>query len=74
MRHFFNWFSGLNGHPNDDCFVVETESNETKKCIFPFTYFGVKYHGCIDKYVEQFWCATQVDDNLDYMEGQFHQR
>eukprot|EP00040_Diaphanoeca_grandis_P020525 m.109218 g.109218 ORF g.109218 m.109218 type:complete len:450 (-) comp27934_c3_seq1:228-1577(-) len=56
----------------------KTHSNEWKMripagtpCVFPFTYYGVKYSACTtdDTDGSYAWCATKVDNNGEAEEG-----
>ncbi|CAB4057983.1 unnamed protein product [Lepeophtheirus salmonis] len=38
----------------------------TGPCIFPFKYLGTKYNGCIRNNLTLPWCATSVDEWLNY--------
>ena len=42
-------------------------------CVFPFQYDGTSYSACTtyDNEYDQLWCATEVDDNGDYIEDQW---
>ncbi len=46
-------------------------SNITKKCIFPFTFNGIEYHGCMadDEFAGKFWCSTKVDEEREHVIG-----
>jgi len=52
------------GHP-DTCAV----SNSGKECIFPFTYFGVTYNGCVEDSSNPGlrWCSTKVDSDGNHV-------
>ena len=38
-------------------------------CIFPFEYEGKKYEKCTKVQSENFWCATDVDEDGKYIDG-----
>jgi len=52
-----------------DC-VASSGPASGRKCIFPFTYNGVRYEGCaplygdlVNVYSQVYWCSTKVDFN-----------
>jgi hypothetical protein len=57
--------------PNECCYVTEDERNITRKCIFPFKFNGLKYHGCVadDEFAGKFWCSTKVDEEREHVSG-----
>jgi hypothetical protein len=57
--------------PNECCYVTEDDSNITKKCIFPFKFNDVEYHGCVadDEFVGKFWCSTKVNKEGKHVSG-----
>ena len=42
-----------------------------KACVFPFQYDGTSYNNCTTKDHDQLWCATEVDADGDYIDGQW---
>jgi hypothetical protein len=62
---------GCSKVPNECCFVTEATSNISKKCIFPFKFGGIEYHGCIadNDFAGKFWCSTEVDEDGDHVGG-----
>ena len=44
-----------------------------KKCTFPFTYLGTKYHACtmLDGDGVRSWCSTEVDAEGKYISGKW---
>merc|ERR1711915_531262 len=63
--------------PEDGC-IASGGPAEGRDCIFPFTYQGVKYHGCaplpqgglINLYSAPVtWCSTRVDVNGFHIRG-----
>ena len=46
------------------------ESFPSTPCIFPFKYEGKKYNGCIKQDSNQRWCAIEVDNRGNLVEGE----
>ena len=40
-------------------------------CHLPFKYWGVTYHDCTKTNHDQFWCATDVDADGNYIKGKW---
>ena len=52
------------------CAEVTTQPDGARwKCIFPFTYRGVRYDSCTTTGSDHRWCATQVDSLGVYVTG-----
>ncbi len=66
-----NFLLGCPTDPNERCFVTEDKRNITRRCIFPFTFKGLEYHGCIadDEFAGKFWCSTKVDEEQEHVSG-----
>ena len=47
----------------DQMYKLQFTTIEKAPCIFPFKYKGEIYNTCIKDGYEEFWCATDVDDN-----------
>jgi hypothetical protein len=62
---------GCPADPKESCYVTEVKRNITKKCIFPFQFNGLEYHGCIadDDFAGKFWCSTKVDEEGEDVSG-----
>ena len=60
MRHY------ANDHLSEDCFTISGPKSD-KKCIFPFRYKGALYHHCTKDYHDKLWCATETNQNDDYV-------
>ena len=57
-------------HVSGNCFTI-SGAIKGKKCIFPFRYNGVLHHQCTKDDHDKLWCSTQIDENGDYVDGQW---
>merc|ERR1712203_1319610 len=46
-------------------------TEDGQACVFPFQYDGLSYSSCTAIDSDQLWCATEVDADGDYIDGQW---
>ena len=52
-------------------FTIKSEPQSDKRCVFPFIYERKKYEYCTPVNHHQPWCATEVDENNNYIYGKY---